>query len=81
MQHFKFYDFLNVEVCAVKCIDDEDVPAIRFIAVSKLGTIEMTPGFDDEAARDEAWEKHCEGTANSLAIMIEEAFEENEYGS
>ena len=80
MQHFKFYDFLNVEVCALKCIDEE-MPAIRFIAVSELGTIEMTPGFDDEATRDEAWEKHCEGTANSLVIMIEEAFEENEDGS
>ena len=76
MQHFKFYDFLNVEVCALKCIDDEEMPAIRFIAVSKLGIIEMTPGFDDEAARDEAWEKHCEGVANSLSIMVGEAFEE-----
>ena len=80
MQHFKFYDFLNVEVCALKCIDEE-MPAIRFIAVSELGTIEMTLGFDNEAARDEAWEKHCEGTANSLVIMIEEAFEENENGN
>lgn len=80
MQHFKFYDFLNVEVCALKCIDEE-MPAIRFIAVSKLGTIEMTPGFDDEATRDEAWAKNCEGIANNLSIMVEEAFEENEDGN
>ena len=78
MKHFKFYDFLNVEVCALKCIDDEEMPAIRFIAVSELGTIEMTPGFDDEATRDEAWEKNCEGIANSLSVMVEEAFEEYE---
>ena len=51
MQHFKFYDFLNVEVCALKCIDDE-------------------------ATRDEAWEKNCKGFANSLSVMVEEAFEE-----
>ena len=77
MKHFKFYDFLNVEVCALKCIDEE-MPAIRFIAVSELGTIEMTPGFDDEATRDEAWEKNCEGIANSLSIMVEESFEEKD---
>ena len=77
MQHFKFYDFLNVEVCALKCMDEE-MPAIRFIAVSELGTIEMTPGFDDEATRDEAWEKHCEGMANSLSVMVEEAILEKD---
>ena len=38
----------------------------------------MTPGFDDEATRDEAWEKNCEGIANSLSIMVEESFEEKE---
>lgn len=74
MKKFKFFEFNGVEVIAFKCQDDEDMDAIKYIAISELGNIEMTPSFEAESTRDEAWDKSCEGIAKSLAIMCSEAF-------
>lgn len=74
MKHFKFYTFGDVDVAVFKCDDEDENPAIKFVAIGPLGTIEAAPSFDEVEDRDNAWDNNTESISKSIAQMVEEAF-------
>jgi hypothetical protein len=76
MKHFKYFNFDDVDIIAYCMIDDEDNDCIRFIAVSSLGNIELTPGFESEEDRDVLWNSDFKlsNIAQGIANMVIESF-------